>query len=152
VKRNNVIDTRELQIKKGHSWSDQLGIIITLLVEKGKLELVNWTRDVGFHAAVGGEAMSDWLALQILMFNIEKRQRIIDETDGKDKDDTFSDDDETPRLPGPSKEALAKFNDYRKSMGSKTRMILANWWGCSNSLYQQRAGSRRSGPANETSL
>jgi len=35
-----------VQIKKGHSWSEQIGIAIALLLENGKAELVNWTKDV----------------------------------------------------------------------------------------------------------
>lgn len=35
-----------MTVKKGYSWSDQLGIAIASLVEAGQEELVNWTRDV----------------------------------------------------------------------------------------------------------
>jgi replication fork protection complex subunit Tof1/Swi1 len=38
--------TADVQIKKGHSWSDQIGIAIAVLVENGKLELITWTKDV----------------------------------------------------------------------------------------------------------
>ena len=50
------------------------------------------------------------------MFIIEKRQDIIDETDGAAKGDALEDDDEDkPKSTTPSDEALAKFTDYRKS-------------------------------------
>ena len=42
-------DTRfpqEVEVKKGYSWSDQLGIAIAALVEAGEGELVDWTTDV----------------------------------------------------------------------------------------------------------
>jgi replication fork protection complex subunit Tof1/Swi1 len=35
-----------VSVKKGYSWSDQLGIAIAALVEAGQEELVNWTKDV----------------------------------------------------------------------------------------------------------
>jgi len=35
-----------VEVKKGYSWSDQLGIAIATLTEAGQEELVNWTKDV----------------------------------------------------------------------------------------------------------
>ncbi|KAG6865098.1 hypothetical protein C0991_005153 [Blastosporella zonata] len=87
----------DVQIKKGYSWSDQLGITIACLVEAGEIELVDWTKD-------------------ILTVVIAQRQRIIDEIDSKDG--VTSDDDEDVeaakllRLKGPSSEARAKITDY----------------------------------------
>jgi hypothetical protein len=49
------------------------------------------------------------------MFIIEKRQGIIDETDGNDKRNVLGDVDENPQSSVPSNEAVAKFADYRKS-------------------------------------
>jgi replication fork protection complex subunit Tof1/Swi1 len=46
-----VEDTRfppDVQVKKGYSWSQQLGIAIAALVEGGEGELVDWVKDVGF--------------------------------------------------------------------------------------------------------
>jgi replication fork protection complex subunit Tof1/Swi1 len=45
-----VEDTRfppDVQVKKGFSWSEQLGIAIAALVEGGERELVDWVKDVG---------------------------------------------------------------------------------------------------------
>ncbi|TFK32404.1 timeless protein-domain-containing protein [Crucibulum laeve] len=36
----------DVEIKKGYSWIDQLGIAIASLVDTGQLELVNWTQDI----------------------------------------------------------------------------------------------------------
>ncbi|KAJ6625085.1 timeless protein-domain-containing protein [Mycena sp. CBHHK59/15] len=36
----------EVQVKKGYSWSEQLGIVIAALVDAGQVELVNWTKDI----------------------------------------------------------------------------------------------------------
>lgn len=44
-----VEDTRfppDVQVKKGFSWSEQVGIAVQALVEDGKRELVEWTRSV----------------------------------------------------------------------------------------------------------
>jgi hypothetical protein len=61
---------------------------------------------------------------QILMFIIEKRQEII-ETDGKDKSNVLGDVDENPESSVPSKEVLAKFADYRKSVMQKQTLLIA---------------------------
>ncbi|KAG5339373.1 hypothetical protein C0989_004499 [Termitomyces sp. Mn162] len=95
----DTIFPRDVEVKKGYSWSDQLGITIASLVESGERELVDWTRD-------------------ILTVVITQRQRIIDETDTQDG--TISDDNDDPdaeatkalRLKGPSEEAMAKITDY----------------------------------------
>ncbi|KAF4603011.1 Topoisomerase 1-associated factor 1 [Pleurotus pulmonarius] len=83
----------EVQVKKGYSWSDELGIAIAALVEDGQKNLIDWTKE-------------------ILLLVIGTRQRIVEETDAKD--DALSDDDEVikPRLEGPSNDALAKFTDF----------------------------------------
>jgi replication fork protection complex subunit Tof1/Swi1 len=44
-----VEDTRfpaDVQVKKGYSWSEQLGIAIAALVDGGEGELVDWVKDV----------------------------------------------------------------------------------------------------------
>jgi len=44
-----VEDTRfppEVRVKKGYSWSDQLGIVIAVLVEAARTDLVIWTKQV----------------------------------------------------------------------------------------------------------
>ena len=38
---------RDVQVKKGYSWSEQLGIAIACLVEGGRLDLVDWIKEVG---------------------------------------------------------------------------------------------------------
>jgi len=47
--KKTIEDTRfppDVEVKKGYSWSDQLGIAVANLVEGGQKELVNWTQDV----------------------------------------------------------------------------------------------------------
>lgn len=39
----------EVQVKKGYTWSEQIGIAIAALVEEGKTELVEWVKDVRNH-------------------------------------------------------------------------------------------------------
>jgi hypothetical protein len=39
----------EVQVKKGYSWSEQIGIAVAALVEEGKSELVEWVKDVRSH-------------------------------------------------------------------------------------------------------
>lgn len=36
----------EVEVKKGHSWTEQMGIAIAALVEAGKKGLVEWTQEV----------------------------------------------------------------------------------------------------------
>ncbi|KAH9931521.1 timeless protein-domain-containing protein [Fomitopsis serialis] len=99
-----VEDTRfpqDVQVKKGYSWSEQLGIAIACLVEEGKIELIDWVK-------------------QILMLAMGQRQRIIEDTDGSSSNviDVDSDDEHENELAavtakrGPSEEALAKITDY----------------------------------------
>ncbi|TFK52842.1 timeless-domain-containing protein [Heliocybe sulcata] len=98
-----VLDTRfppDVQVKKGYSWSEQLGIAIACLTEDGKRELVEWVKD-------------------ILAVVISQRRRIVEETDGSSSkaaltSDAESDDEDVfmDSKRGPSEEALAKFTDY----------------------------------------
>jgi len=37
----------DVRVKRGHSWSEQLGIAIACLCEKGERQLVEWTKGVG---------------------------------------------------------------------------------------------------------
>ncbi|KAI6124102.1 timeless protein-domain-containing protein [Pisolithus croceorrhizus] len=36
----------EVQVKKGYSWSEQIGIAVAALIEDGKTELVEWVKDI----------------------------------------------------------------------------------------------------------
>ncbi|KAJ7856566.1 timeless protein-domain-containing protein [Mycena leptocephala] len=36
----------EVQVKRGYSWSEQLGIVIAALVDAGNVQWVNWTKDI----------------------------------------------------------------------------------------------------------
>ncbi|OCH87501.1 timeless-domain-containing protein [Obba rivulosa] len=101
----SVVDSRlppDVQVKKGYSWSEQLGIAVGCLVEDSKKVLVEWTK-------------------QILTLAIGERQRIIEDTDGSssrlsDDEDgdkaSDSDDDAIKPSRGPSNDAIAKFTDY----------------------------------------
>jgi hypothetical protein len=42
----------DVYVKKGYSWSDQLGIVIAALVDAAQSGLVKWTRDVSFFVCV----------------------------------------------------------------------------------------------------
>ncbi|KAJ3565991.1 hypothetical protein NP233_g7283 [Leucocoprinus birnbaumii] len=96
-----VEDTRfppDVQVKKGYSWSDQLGIVIAALVEAGQTGLITWTKN-------------------ILTTTRNHRQTVIDEDkNGSDQSQDESLDDAevdtTLRKDRPSAEALAKIKDY----------------------------------------
>ncbi|KDQ07544.1 hypothetical protein BOTBODRAFT_192367 [Botryobasidium botryosum FD-172 SS1] len=80
-------------VKKGYTWSQQLGIAIGCLVEDGKTELIDWVKN-------------------ILKFVAGMRQSIVDEVDG-DQELSQPEDEETIKAPpGPSREAIEKFKDY----------------------------------------
>ncbi|KDQ56583.1 hypothetical protein JAAARDRAFT_79123 [Jaapia argillacea MUCL 33604] len=101
-----VEDTRfppDVYVKKGHTWSEQLGIAIACLLEAGKMEVIEWVKDV-------------------LTVVIQHREKIIAETDKVDDTDDGSEND-LPKDDGeeeanlrkrssPSGEALAKIDDY----------------------------------------
>lgn len=36
----------EVQVKRGYSWSQQMGIAIACLVDKGEVGLINWVKEV----------------------------------------------------------------------------------------------------------
>ncbi|KAH9474545.1 Topoisomerase 1-associated factor 1 [Psilocybe cubensis] len=100
-KSKNVVDDKrfppDVVVKKGFSWSDQLGIAISVLVEAGEADLVKWTT-------------------QILSLVISRRHRIVEETDNKGDDNATVEHDDVDssaqRHKPPSDEALAKFTDY----------------------------------------
>ncbi|KAL5514636.1 hypothetical protein ACEPAG_1952 [Sanghuangporus baumii] len=89
----------ELKVKRGYSWSEQLGVAVACLIENEKQELLDWVKE-------------------ILIMVIGLRQRIIEETDGASAEtqaDEMDDDavrDAASKLRQPSNEALAKFEDY----------------------------------------
>ncbi|KAF9458264.1 timeless protein-domain-containing protein [Collybia nuda] len=98
--KKTIEDTRlppDIEVKKGYSWSDQLGIAIASLVESGREEFVHWTKT-------------------ILTLVVAHRKRIIEETDTKDVvNDTDDEDVEAHtalKLEGVSSEALSKMTDY----------------------------------------
>ncbi|KAF7973783.1 hypothetical protein HWV62_41286 [Athelia sp. TMB] len=88
----------DVQVKKGHPWSAQVGIAIAALMETGAGGLIGWVKD-------------------ILGLVSAQRQRLIDDVDKKpnDDDDDLVDltqaEDTAPRH-GPSNEAIAKITDY----------------------------------------
>lgn len=107
---------QDVEVKKGHSWSDQVGIAIAALVEAGQTELVYWTKDVCCYARVC-VILSDSLT-QILTLVSAQRQRIIEEVDNIDDEAAENGEDATAmalRLKeAPSTEAMAKLTDYRE--------------------------------------
>lgn len=44
----------EVQVKRGYSWSEQLGIVIAALVDAGNVQWVNWTKDVSANSKSTG--------------------------------------------------------------------------------------------------
>ncbi|KAF5325413.1 hypothetical protein D9619_010000 [Psilocybe cf. subviscida] len=97
--RRAVDDTRfpqDVVVKKGFSWSEELGIAIAALLDAHHPELVEWTRS-------------------ILSLVIAQRTRIILETDRQEDDPNVSDDNEDPPihlLEQASADALQKITDY----------------------------------------
>ncbi|KAJ7704500.1 timeless protein-domain-containing protein [Mycena rosella] len=92
----------EVQVKRGYSWSEQLGIVIAALVDAGQLELVNWTTD-------------------ILTVVIQQWGKIVDELAASAKPDGPSDDEDdadvlakrmAEKLETPSNEMRAKMSDW----------------------------------------
>ncbi|KAF8622394.1 hypothetical protein AX15_007047 [Amanita polypyramis BW_CC] len=86
----------EVRVKKGYSWSDQLGIAIAALTEVGQDKLVQWTKE-------------------ILALVIAQRQSVIDETDGERDGLSDNDNEDAESILNrktPSAEALAKMTDY----------------------------------------
>ncbi|KAF8513196.1 timeless protein-domain-containing protein [Gautieria morchelliformis] len=93
---------QDVQVKKGYSWSEQLGIAVGCLVENDQRNLVEWIKE-------------------ILATVVGIRQRIVEETDGPDKNkdsdsEEINEDEqirlEAGKLKGPSSDAIAKFEDY----------------------------------------
>ncbi|KAH7883094.1 timeless protein-domain-containing protein [Phlebopus sp. FC_14] len=85
--------SEEVQIKKGYSWSEQIGISVAALVEEGRSELVDWVK-------------------KILVLVIRQRQRVVEGTDQHDRGDDADDLDDIPGSAEPSREAISKFADY----------------------------------------
>ncbi|EAU83799.2 topoisomerase 1-associated factor 1 [Coprinopsis cinerea okayama7 len=91
----------EVEVKKGYSLTDQIGIAIAALVDSDRRDLVVWTQD-------------------ILRMAVNKRKRIIDETDDKsdnEDEDIVENDaadaakDKSKRYENPSEEARQKIQD-----------------------------------------
>ena len=75
--------------------------------------------------------MIDLIGVQILTMVIGLRQRIVEETDGPEKDKESDDDGdeeirrEVTKLKGPSGDAVAKFEDYRERLDvSASRVVV----------------------------
>jgi replication fork protection complex subunit Tof1/Swi1 len=43
----------DVQVKKGYSWSEQLGIAIACLQENGQTELITWVKEVSYRFRAG---------------------------------------------------------------------------------------------------
>ncbi|KAJ4477289.1 timeless protein-domain-containing protein [Lentinula aciculospora] len=87
---------QEVQVKKGYSWSDQVGIAIAALIEAGQTELVLWTQEI----------------LQTVKAERERIIKEVDKKDGPDSDEDLDDTDTKSKLLGPSVDAQAKMTDY----------------------------------------
>ena len=103
----------EVQVKKGYSWSEQIGVAVAALVEDGKSELVEWVKDVSRHISPRRRHKADGRVIQILVLVTRQRQRIVDETDQNNRDDDADEIEDAPRKnAGPSQETISKFTDY----------------------------------------
>ncbi|KAE9405100.1 timeless-domain-containing protein [Gymnopus androsaceus JB14] len=87
---------QEVQVKKGYSWSDQVGIAMAALVEAGQTALILWTQET----------------LQTAKAERERIIAEVDKKDGADSDDDLDDVNTRTKLLGPSLEAQAKLTDY----------------------------------------
>ncbi|KAJ7582904.1 timeless protein-domain-containing protein [Mycena floridula] len=90
-----VEDTRfapDVQVKKGYSWSQQLGIAIAALVETDRKDLVDWV-------------------IKLLTDAIDERERVIRRVDVKEGEDDEIDDNAISRLV-PSPEAVGELKDF----------------------------------------
>ena len=106
-------------MKKGYSWSEQLGIAIAALVDAGQQELVDWTKDVSpvFFFGVGYEDVD--VAIKILTVVSETRQATIGKVDVKPdvesiEDLTHSGEQTELTKPGPSTEAMSQLTDWSR--------------------------------------
>ncbi|KXN83811.1 Topoisomerase 1-associated factor 1 [Leucoagaricus sp. SymC.cos] len=87
----------DVRVKKGYSWSDQLGIVIAALAEAAQTGLITWAKEIIITAR-------------------DQRRKII--TDNKNESDQSQDEgpddavDTTLRKDRPSAEALEKIKDY----------------------------------------
>ncbi len=108
------MDTRfppDVEVKKGYSWSEQLGIVIAALVEANRADLVKWTTEESLPIVFGAIPLKH--ISQILEFVVGQRSRLIEETDGKrDWEDDQNDHDDATLRKLPSAEAMAKITDY----------------------------------------
>lgn len=120
MKDKTTIDNRfppDVEVKKGYSWSDQLGIAIAALVEASHSDLLKWTTEESHDRF--SNVFFLILVSQILEITVNQRTRLIEEVDGKRDDpsvkDNEIDDEEADNIlshKGPSAEALAKITDY----------------------------------------
>lgn len=111
----------EVQVTKGYTWTEEMGIAIACLIEDEKTHLINWVKEVkrlDFH----NFGSPPHLFLQILAGVISQRRGLIEETDKVDSDDENEDDEgsESEAKPAswrnPSGEAIAKFTDFCTSI------------------------------------
>ncbi|KAF8166787.1 hypothetical protein K438DRAFT_1984061 [Mycena galopus ATCC 62051] len=117
----------EVQVKRGFSWSEQLGIVIAALVDEGNVQWVNWTEDV---SAPPTHRIFVTLTipslLQILKTVLAQWEKIAKEVDAaaKVKADGASENEEEEevlakrmeaQLETPSAEMREKMVDFRES-------------------------------------
>ena len=105
-------------MKKGYSWSEQLGIAIAALVDAGQQELVDWTKDVSL-VFFGVRYEDVDVAIKILTVVSETRQATIDKVDVKPdvestEDLTHSGEQTELAKPGPLTEAMSQLTDWSR--------------------------------------
>ncbi|KAJ7201098.1 timeless protein-domain-containing protein [Mycena pura] len=92
----------EVQVKRGFSWSEQLGIAIAALVDAEQVELVNWTKD-------------------ILVTVIRQWEKVVNELEAAARAGSPSDDEDeenllakrlAQKIEAPTNEMLEKMKDF----------------------------------------
>ncbi|KAJ7208162.1 timeless protein-domain-containing protein [Mycena haematopus] len=129
----------EVQVKRGFSWSEQLGIVIAALVDAGDIRWVNWTEDI----------------LKTVIGQWEKIAREVDAATKTDEPSDNEDDDEVlakrmaQQLETPSPEMREKkkdfiipyMNDDEADAGSRNPQVKLLWRLAKFTLSPERVAS-----------
>jgi replication fork protection complex subunit Tof1/Swi1 len=121
--------SQEVHVRRGYSGEEQVGIVVTALVEEGNTDLVEWVKDVRSCRYVFRKKTDLLCNEQILSVVIRKRQAVIDATDGTELDDNG--DEAAP----PSSDAIQKFEDYSEFCHSCLSFFCPDCFECRYPLH-----------------
>ncbi|KAF7359427.1 Topoisomerase 1-associated factor 1 [Mycena sanguinolenta] len=93
----------EVQVKRGFSWSEQLGIVIAALVDAGDVQWVNWTEDI-LKTVLG-----QW---EKIAKEVDAAKKTGEPSDNEDDDDEVLAKRMTQQLEKPSPEMREKMTDF----------------------------------------